>query len=42
MKGSFNKNLDILRLMPIFGPVMTKMMKNTKQTKKQFPQREGV
>jgi hypothetical protein len=37
------KNLDILRFMPIFGGVMKMTMKHTKkQTKKMFPQREGV
>jgi hypothetical protein len=34
--------LVLFFLMLIFGPVMTMMIKNTKQTKKMFPQGEGV
>jgi hypothetical protein len=35
-------NLGKKLFMPIFEPVMQKMIKNTKQTKKQFPMGEGV
>ena len=41
-EAAMQKNLDLFFLMITFGPVMTMMIKNTKQTKKQFPQREGV
>jgi len=40
--GFFKLNFGKKVFMPIFEPVMKKMIKNTKQTMKQFPLGEGV
>jgi hypothetical protein len=40
--GQRKKSLDLFFLMITFMPAMTAIIKYTKQTKKQFPHREGV